>query len=63
MRDLNQNKQLAIELTKALIQNSNVKPVFDQRDDVAYILGDTKFTFSNLVDQFLTKIEAIEKWE
>jgi len=66
---MDENKKLAIELTKALIQNNNVKPVFntnpnyDESTSVAYILGDTRYTFSELVSHFLDNIRRIENWD
>jgi hypothetical protein len=66
---MDSDKKLAIELTKALLQNSNVKPVFNHngRDDdsnsIAYILGDTKYTFSDITSHFLDNIKRINEWD
>lgn len=68
--DMEPNRQLAIELAKALIQNNHVKPVFGVRgskdigdeNTISYILSESSYSFSELVSHFLDNIEKIEKW-
>lgn len=63
------DKKLAIELTQALLQNNNVKPTFSHsgRDDdsnsIEYILGDTRFSFSDITSHFLDNIKRIKEWD
>ncbi|MCT2535706.1 hypothetical protein NC661_06460 [Aquibacillus koreensis] len=64
---MDDNKRVAIDLAKSLIQNNNVKPVFNRgndRDDsgnIGYVLGDTKYSFSEIVSYFLDNIDIIDK--
>lgn len=68
---MDEGRKLALEFTKALIQNNNIKPVFshsrnnDLGDEniIAYALGDAKYSFGELVSHFLDNIEKIKKWE
>jgi len=67
--NLDKNKELAIELTKALIQNNNVKPVYnaspryDDSEKIRYMIDEFQYTFSSIVTHFLENIENIEKWD
>lgn len=71
MATLDESRKLALEFAKALIQNNNIKPVFnhsrnhDLGDEniIAYALGDAKYSFVELVSHFLDNIEKIKKWD
>lgn len=68
---MDNNRKLAIELAKALIQNSHVTPVFNSsmksdigdENIIAYKLGDSKYSFNELVSHFLDNLEKIKKWK
>lgn len=66
---MDNDKKLAIELTIALLQNNNIKPTFnhsgrdDDSDSIGYILGDTKFSFSDLTSHFLDNIKRMKEWD
>ena len=64
---MDDNKILAIELTKSLIQNSNVEPVFNNNyfiDEgkvslITYQIGDANFSFKDLVSHFIQNLNKI----
>ena len=62
---MDKNKELAIELAKALIQNNNVKPVFraSGAEEIGYLLGEFHYSFTELVFHFHESIRRIEEWE
>jgi len=67
---MDESKSLAIELAKALIQNNNVRPIYNTRSnnrdntrDILFALDDTTYTFSELVVYFLENINKIENWD
>ncbi|MFS0575340.1 hypothetical protein AB1K83_06895 [Sporosarcina sp. 179-K 3D1 HS] len=65
---MDDNKKLAIELAKALIQNNNVKPVSgtgnnrDESRSITYIIGDSNFSFFEIASHFLDNIKNIEEY-
>ncbi|WP_096199527.1 hypothetical protein [Bacillus sp. FJAT-45350] len=66
---MDDNKKLALELTKALIQNQHIKPVFSYSKDsdigeensISYILDNTKYSFTDLFSYFLDNLEKINE--
>ncbi|MDM5333451.1 hypothetical protein QUF56_09450 [Ureibacillus composti] len=68
---MNPEYKMALELAKAFIQNSNVKPVFSSsrlpRDDgsenlITYALNDTRFTFEEIVTHFYDNIVRMNNY-
>jgi len=67
---MNENKKLAIELAKALIQNNHVKPQFNHtrnndigdENSIEYLIGDSRYSFIDIVSHYLDNIERIRKW-
>ncbi|MCM3600873.1 hypothetical protein M3175_09030 [Robertmurraya korlensis] len=67
---MNENKKLAIELAKALIQNNHVKPRFSHtrnndigdENSIEYLIGDSRYSFTDIVSHYLDNIERIKKW-
>lgn len=67
---MNENKKLAIELAKALIQNNHVKPRFSHtrnhdigdEHSIEYLIGDSRYSFIDIVSHYLDNIEHIRKW-
>ncbi|WP_313235216.1 hypothetical protein [Sporosarcina ureae] len=62
-----ENKSLAIELAKALIQNNNVKPIFNKRYDsdatiIVYTIGDIEFTFHDIVLHFAESLKKSKEY-
>lgn len=67
---VNDHKKIAIELAKALIQNSHVTPRFNHtrnndigdENTIEYLIGDSRYTFLDIVSHYLDNIERIKKW-
>lgn len=67
---MNENKKIAIELAKALIQNNHVKPRFSHtrnndigdENSIEYLIGDSRYSFIDIVSHYLDNIERIKKW-
>ncbi|WP_339254344.1 hypothetical protein NSQ43_07320 [Sporosarcina sp. FSL W8-0480] len=64
---MDENKKLAIELAKALIQNSSVKPVHnkgykDETDLIVYSIDNLEYTFNNIVLHFLESLKKVEDY-
>lgn len=68
---MDSNRKLAIELAMALIQNSHVTPSFNHslksdigdENIITYKLGDSKYSFCELVSHYLDNLEKIKKWK
>ncbi|MFD2922297.1 hypothetical protein [Halobacillus naozhouensis] len=59
---MDNDKKLALELTRSFIQNSNVQPI-SVKGEIEYLFDNTIYPFSTIVDHFLTNIEDINEWE
>ncbi|MHC8515883.1 hypothetical protein [Sporosarcina sp. ITBMC105] len=64
---MNENKMLAIELAKAFIQNSNVKPVYnkvykDDADLIIYSIDNLEYSFNDNVLHFLESLKKVEDY-
>ncbi|WP_019413433.1 hypothetical protein [Paenisporosarcina sp. TG20] len=64
---MDENKLLALEFTKAFIQNVNVKPAYyhshNDTDGISYVSGDVCYTFNEITNHFYENIKRIERWD
>lgn len=63
---MGKNEEIALELAKALIQNRNVVPVSGisngSSNSIVFVIGETNYTFYEIVDYFFENLETIEQY-
>lgn len=55
------NNKLAIELAKSLIQKDEVKLIVNSNGDIQYIIDEVEFDFTDIVNEFLIRIEKLDQ--